>query len=144
MGKLQPPPPEKSYLTLSRQPLSKSRGPGKPPFLKIQLEAQPPPGRNLVRGSTSPLPLQKGGEYALCTCHSKTIFITHKLHVHVTQYCSINRINSTPFKKVKQSDFGMSLQSLNNSKRNEEAENSLCPHFNFSQFLTNSNWRSLS
>ena len=118
-----PPPPEKSYLTLSLQPLSKSWGPGKLPFLKIWLKAQPPSGRNLVRGSTSSLPptcRKGGGEYALCTCHSKTIFVSHKLHVHTTQYCSINRINSTPFKKVKQSDFGMSLQSLNNSKRKQK------------------------
>ena len=47
---------------------------------------------------------------------------------------SWQRISSTPFKKVKQSDFGMYLQSLSNMKQNDEAGNSLCLHFNFSQF----------
>ena len=53
-------------------------------------------------------------------------------------------INSTLFKKVKQSNFGMYSQSLSNMKRNDEAGNSLCLHFNFSQFLTILWWRSLS
>ena len=39
MRKLQPPSPLKN---LSQQPLSKSWGPDKPPFMEIWLEAQPP------------------------------------------------------------------------------------------------------
>ena len=36
------PAPEKSHPLLSQQPSSKSRGPVKPPFLKIWLEVQSP------------------------------------------------------------------------------------------------------
>ena len=57
---------------------------------------------------------------------------------------SWQRINSIPFKKVKQSDLGMYFQSLRNMKRNEEPGNSLCLYFNFWQLLTILWRRSLS
>ena len=39
---MHPPPPEKSHPLLFQQPPSKSRGPVKPPFLKIWFEVQSP------------------------------------------------------------------------------------------------------
>ena len=43
MRKLQPPPPEKSHPPLSQRPPLKVEVLSSPPFLKIWLEAQPPP-----------------------------------------------------------------------------------------------------
>ena len=48
-------PPQKSYSSISQQHPSKSWVMSSPPFLKIWLEAQPPP----------PFPLQKGGAHTM-------------------------------------------------------------------------------
>ena len=73
--KIATPSPENSHAPLSQQPPSKGGGPVKPPFLKIWLEAQPPPA-------------ESGGAHYINVIFSKasSIFLLSKYFVNIIFY----------------------------------------------------------